>query len=165
MVLVLLETVSFNESLRFEIWVEIQECGGLDLMVLNVAGEDLERNINRKQKGFLWMRQVWLVGRGGISELLLEVFQIKDHNFWFIGDRWNEKLKGFSYIGDNGFKRFSGVSWSVSGVRNWSVTRYSNIDGYWLFSQRVQYSGPDIQGKISDRVQDSLRNKNSEWLD
>ena len=58
MVLVLRETVSFNESLRFEIWVEIQECGGLDLMVLNVAGEDLERNINRKQKGFLWMRQV-----------------------------------------------------------------------------------------------------------
>ena len=40
----------FNGSLRFESWVEIQGNGGVDLMVLRVAGEDLERNVNRDQK-------------------------------------------------------------------------------------------------------------------
>ena len=56
MVLGFLETVSFNGSLRFDIWVEIQGHGGVGLMVPKVDGEDIERNINREQKCFIWMR-------------------------------------------------------------------------------------------------------------
>ena len=41
MVLVLLETVSFNRSLRFEIWVEIQGHGGVGMVVMKVAGGGL----------------------------------------------------------------------------------------------------------------------------
>ena len=51
MVMGLLETVRFNVRLIFGIWVEIQGHRVVGLVVLNVAKEDLERNINRKQKG------------------------------------------------------------------------------------------------------------------
>ena len=56
MVLELMETVSFNRSLSFEIWVEIQVRGGVVLMLLNDTGDDIERNIDCNQKGFFWMR-------------------------------------------------------------------------------------------------------------
>ena len=46
MVLCLLEIVSFNGSLSFEIWVDIQGCGVASLVVLKVDSEDLEWNFN-----------------------------------------------------------------------------------------------------------------------
>ena len=49
-----MQTVSLNGCLIFEIWVDIQVLGGVVLMVLKVSGEDLERNVDRKQKGFFW---------------------------------------------------------------------------------------------------------------
>ena len=58
MVLGIPETVSFNVSLSFEIWVYIQALGGVGLMVLKVAGEYLERKVNCDQKVFVWMRHV-----------------------------------------------------------------------------------------------------------
>ena len=42
----------FNDSLRFEIWVEIKGRGAVFMVVLKVDGEDIEWNVNRKQKGF-----------------------------------------------------------------------------------------------------------------
>ena len=53
-------------------------------MVLGVAGEDLECNVNRKQRNFFSMRHGCFVVRGGIYELLFEVFQLKDHGFGLI---------------------------------------------------------------------------------
>ena len=45
--------VRFNISLRFESWVDIFGPEGVGLMVLNVAGEYLESNVDHKQKGFV----------------------------------------------------------------------------------------------------------------
>ena len=70
---------------------------------------------------------------------------MKEHGFWFIGDRCNEKRKGFSDVGDNGFKCFSRFNWSVVIFRYSSVVVYNNKDGHWLLIQMVRYSGPDIQ--------------------
>ena len=42
MVLGLLEAVSFNGSLSFEIWAEIQGCEGVGMISSKVDGEDLE---------------------------------------------------------------------------------------------------------------------------
>ena len=67
------------------------------------------------------MRHGCSVVRGGIYELLFEVFQMKDHGFGLIRDRCNEKQKVLRDFEDNGFKRFSGVNWSVVRVRYWSV--------------------------------------------
>ena len=52
MVLGLMETVSSNGSLIFEIWVDIQGRGGVGIMVLKVESEDLDRNVNSNQEGF-----------------------------------------------------------------------------------------------------------------
>ena len=49
------------------------------------------------------MKHVLFVGRGRIDELLIEVFQLKDHSFGFIGDRCNDKWNGFSDVGNDGF--------------------------------------------------------------
>ena len=56
-------------------------------MVLKVAGEYLEWEVNQKQKVFVWMRHGCFVSDGRIKVLLLEVFQLKEHGFRFIGDR------------------------------------------------------------------------------
>ena len=73
---------------------------------------------------------------------------MKKHSFGFIGDRCNEIRKGVVDVGDSGFKRFSGFNYSVSSVRYWSVSGYSNKDGFGVLIRRVQYGGPDIQGRI-----------------
>ena len=57
-----------------------------------------------------------------VDEILIEVFHMKDHSFGFIGDWCNKKRKGFSGIGDNGFKHFNGVNWSVGRVNYCSVS-------------------------------------------
>ena len=57
MVLGLMETVRFNVSFSFEIWVEIQGHGGVGLVALKVDVEDIKRNVNRNQKGFFWVRK------------------------------------------------------------------------------------------------------------
>ena len=46
MVIGLLETVIFNGSLIFDIWVDIQGRGGVGMRVLKVSGEDIYRNVN-----------------------------------------------------------------------------------------------------------------------
>ena len=53
---VLLERVSFNVNLRFEIWVKIQGLGRMGLAVPKVDDDDLESNVNWKQKDIIWMR-------------------------------------------------------------------------------------------------------------
>ena len=145
-VLGLLKTVSFNGRLSFEIWVEIQGRGEVGLVVLKGYGEDLEWNINIEQKGLFWMRHGWFVGRGIIDEILIEVSHLKDHDLGFIGDRCNYKWKGFSYIGECGFKHFSGVNWIVVSDRDCSVAWYINKYGHWVLRRRVWDSGSDIQG-------------------
>ena len=104
MVLGLIETVRFNGTPIFDIWFEIQGRGGVGLTVLKVDGEDLGWNINCKQKVYFWMRKICFVFSGRVYELLLEVFQMKEHGFGFIGDRCNKKQKGFSDDGYDGFK-------------------------------------------------------------
>ena len=42
MILVCMETVGFKGRIIFEIWIEIQGCGRMGLVVLKVSGEDLE---------------------------------------------------------------------------------------------------------------------------
>ena len=103
MVLGRLETVSFNDSLRFEIWIEIQGYVGVGLMVLDLAGEDIERVLIATRRDF-WMRHGCSVSSSSVNKLLLEVFQLKNHGFGFIGDSCNEILKGVSDAGDNGFR-------------------------------------------------------------
>ena len=84
MVLDLLETVSSNGILSFEIWVEIQDHVRVGMMILQVAGEDLEINVNRNQKGCFWMRHGFFVGSSIVNELLLKAFQMKENKFGFI---------------------------------------------------------------------------------
>ena len=95
------------------------------------------------------MSHICFVVSNSVDNLLLEVFQLKEDGFDFIGDRCNEKRKILSYVGDNGFKIFSGVNRIVCSVSGWSVARYINKDCYWVLSQIVQSSGPDIQGRIA----------------
>ena len=64
------------------------------------------------------MRHGCSVVRGGIYELLFEVFQLKDHGFGLIQDRCNEKRKVLRDVKEDGFKRFSGVNWRVVRVRD-----------------------------------------------
>ena len=63
------------------------------------------------------MKYSFFLYSGIIDELLLEVFQLKEQGFGFIGDRCNEKRKVFNDVKYNGFKRFSGVNWSVGSIR------------------------------------------------
>ena len=60
----LMETVSFNDSLRFDIWFEIQGHGGVGMMLLKVAGENLENKVNCNQNVLFWMRHVYFVVSG-----------------------------------------------------------------------------------------------------
>ena len=48
-----METVGFKGSLIFEIWIDIQGCGRIDMVALKIYGKDLEWSINRNQKVFL----------------------------------------------------------------------------------------------------------------
>ena len=57
------------------------------MVVLKVDGRDNEWNVNRKQKGFVWMSHSGFVVSDSVDNLLLEVFQLKEHGFGFIGDR------------------------------------------------------------------------------
>ena len=83
------------------------------------------------------MRNGCFVGSNIIDEILFEIFQLKENVFGLIGDRCNDKRKGFRDVGDNGFKRLSGFNWSVGSVRYWSVAGYSKKDGHWVLSRRV----------------------------
>ena len=67
--------------------------------------------------GFFWMRRGWFVGIRSIEEFLFDIFHLEEYSFWFIVYRNNEEGRGFSDVGDDGFKRFSGVNWSVGSVR------------------------------------------------
>ena len=58
-------------------------------MVLKVSGDNLERDANHEQKGFFWMRNSFFVVSGSVDELLIEVFQTKNPDLGFIGDRCN----------------------------------------------------------------------------
>ena len=69
------------------------------------------------------MRLGCFVSSGGVDELMLELFQMKEHGFSFIGDRLNEKWKGFSYVGDDDFKCIIGF--------NWSFGRISHLECCW----------------------------------
>ena len=90
-------------------------------MVLKVVGEDLDSKVNRKQKGFVWMRCSLFLGSIRVNGILIGVFKLKYHGFKFIGNMCNEKHKYFSYFRDNDLKFFSGVNWGVGRFRYWSV--------------------------------------------
>ena len=90
--------VSFNDSLSFEIWFEIHVCGLVGLVVLTMAGEYLEWRVNCNQKGFVWMRHNCFVDSACITEIVIEVLQLKEHSFGCIGYRCNEKWKSFSDV-------------------------------------------------------------------
>ena len=74
---------------------------------------------------------------------------MKDHSFGFIGDWCNKKRKGFSGIGDNGFKHFNGVNWSVGRVNYCSVSGkativvvgswYKELEKLYLISKGGEY--------------------------
>ena len=142
-----METVSFNRSLSFEIWVEIQVRGGVVLMLLNDTGDDIERNIDCNQKGFFWMRHGWFVGSSSANKLLLEDFQLKNHSFGVIGYGCNDIRRRVGDVRYNGFKFSSWVNCSVGSVRDFSVDGDSNKDGHWVFSQRVRDDGTYLQGR------------------
>ena len=103
MVLGFLKTVSFNRSISFEIWVDIQGRVGVVLVVLRVAGDYLDWNVNRKQKSFVYMRHGLFVVNGRIRELLLEVFHLREHGLGFMVDKCNDKWNYCSDVGDGGF--------------------------------------------------------------
>ena len=50
MILVCMETVGFKGRIIFEIWIEIQGCGRMGLVVLKVTGDNLEWGSNCTQK-------------------------------------------------------------------------------------------------------------------
>ena len=74
----------FKSSLSFEIWIEIQGCGRIVLVVLKVPDEDLDWSINRKQKVLSWMRHSGFVVGRSIVEFLSEFFHLEKHCFGFI---------------------------------------------------------------------------------
>ena len=64
--------------------------------------------------------------------------------------RYGQKVREgrvFRYVRDDDFKLSSGVNWSVCSIKYCSVARDNSKDGCWFLIQRVQDSGPDIQGK------------------
>ena len=65
--------VSLNGSLRFEIWIEIQDREGVGLVVLNMSSEYLEWKFNCKYK-FLLMMYNCFVGTGIIDEIMINIF-------------------------------------------------------------------------------------------
>ena len=50
-----METVGFNSSHIFEIWVDIKGRWGVGMVVLQVYTDDIECNVNVSQKGFVWL--------------------------------------------------------------------------------------------------------------
>ena len=78
--------------------------------LLKVDHEYLERNVNCEQKGFIWIRREWFLGRNRIEKVLIEDLQSKKHGVGFIGDWCSEIRKSVSDVGYNGYKRFSSVN-------------------------------------------------------
>ena len=91
------------------------------------------------------MRHVFFAGRGRIDELLIEVFQLKDHSFGFIGDMCNDKWNGFGDVVEDVLKRFSGVKWIVGSGRDWIIDGDINKGGLWVLIRRFQEIGSEIQ--------------------
>ena len=75
------------------------------------------------------MRHYYFLSSARSDELLLEVFHMNEHGFGFIGDRYNDKRKGFRDVGENGYKLFSRVNCSVGSIRDWSFSGDSKKDG------------------------------------
>ena len=79
--------MGFNGSLSFEIWVDIQGCGRMGLVVLKVYSEDIEWSGNLKKNLFVWMRHGGFVVGISIVELLFEILQLEENGFGFKGYR------------------------------------------------------------------------------
>ena len=84
MILGHLETVGFKGSLLFDIYVEIQGCARMGLVVLKVFGEDLYWRGNGNQKVFVRMGHVFFVVGSSINELLFDILQLEEHLFGLI---------------------------------------------------------------------------------
>ena len=84
MILGLLETVGFNGSFSFDIWIDIQGRRGMGLVVLKVSSDYLEWIGKHKQNIFVWMRHGFFVVVSRTNEFLLEIFHLEEHRFMFI---------------------------------------------------------------------------------
>ena len=77
--------VVFKGSLRFELWIEIQGCGRMGMMVLKLSGKDLRCGSNWNQKVFVRTRHDLFVVGSSIFELLFEILHMEEHCFGFMG--------------------------------------------------------------------------------
>ena len=114
MIIVHLETVGFKDSLSFEIWIDIQSCGIMVMVVLKVSGEDIQWSGNRKQNVFDCMRHGGFVVVSSIVEFMFELLHMEEHCFGIIVYRYNQEENLLNDVADNNFYCLSGVNWSVS---------------------------------------------------
>ena len=144
-----LKTVGFKGSLSIEIWVEIQGCVRMRLVILNLPGEDLEHSSNHTQKVFSRMKHVSLVVGNIILEFLPEFLHLEEHCFGFMGHRISEGGNGTYYVVVISFEQLSGLNRSVGSGRGWifsgDIIRENN-SGIWVWNGRVQGRGHEVQG-------------------
>ena len=76
-----MEMVGFKVGLIFEIWIMIQGCVRMVLVVLKVPCEDLEWIHNCKQKLFARMRHGGFIFGSSIVEFLSEFLHLEEHCF------------------------------------------------------------------------------------
>ena len=121
------------------------------MVILMVAGEDLEWINNRTKKLFSPMRNGGLVVDSGIIESLSELFHMEEHCFGFIVKKKNKEVNGLHDIVDDSFECFSGINQSIGSDRGCIVSG-DNIreinSGSWVWNQRVQDSGPGTREEI-----------------
>ena len=83
------ETVGFKGSKSFEIYIEIQGCIRMGLMVLEVSGEDLEWSRNCNKKVFFRMMHCCFVFGSSIVDFRFEILHMEEHFLGFIGYIFN----------------------------------------------------------------------------
>ena len=79
-----MKMMGFKGILIFDIWIEIQGCGRMELVVLKFPSKDLSWISNLLHNLFSCMRHGGLVFGSNILELLPEFFHMEYHCFGFI---------------------------------------------------------------------------------
>ena len=120
--------MGFKGDLSFDIWIDIQGCVNMVLVILKVPGEDLEWSGNLTQKLFSWMSHSSLVVGIIIIEFLYEFLHLEEHRFGFIGHMINYEGNGINDVVGVIFEHFIGFNRIVGGYRGFIIDGGSRRD-------------------------------------
>ena len=128
----------------------IQQCGRKGQVVLTVPSNDIYRSRNCANKLFSQLGHGVLVNGGSKLDFLSELRHLEEHCLGFTGNRIVEEGYGFNGVVNISFELFSRVKLCVISHRDGIVARgiRRNIkSGFWVWNQRFQDRGSDIQGR------------------